>query len=397
MDFSLWIATFPGLLWEIEHRRSRLKLLNQWATPSLGEDTARMLKDARFRRRVVVKSDHTLLDEFWEMVSSRQAALVSFRLNGEPDVAYCLQGWPHPHDPEKYFGMLKESVLPAAFVADGEAGFCQLSLGRAQYPVLILNVRQKEIATCNETARNLFAGAARGGNEFMLDDIAPGDMGKTLLRAARHALEEEVWAGAIRLRNGAGSIPKFKVRISPCSAGPDIVRIALLNIPERQESGVDMPDMSFAGEPFSLRTGLEKLLALCPGVSGLMFSDIQSWHGRVEVYGVGRLFSSLAWGAPHAYEGKIAQDIERFGLESLVVEDTLDSIKSIDWAVFIPCGVRSYFAKPFYSAQGLHAVLIFAFDAPAPGAFSDVRFRPLYEPFARLVARWRTMNQGQPS
>ena len=94
MDFSLWIATFPGLLWEIEHRRSRLKLLNQWATPSLGEDTARMLKDARFRRRVVVKSDHTLLDEFWEMVSSRQAALVSFRLNGEPDVAYCLQGWP---------------------------------------------------------------------------------------------------------------------------------------------------------------------------------------------------------------------------------------------------------------------------------------------------------------
>ena len=80
-----------------------------------------------------------------------------------------------------------------------------------------------------------------------------------------------------------------------------------------------------------------------------------------------------------------------------MVEDTLDSIKSIDWAVFIPCGVRSYFAKPFYSAQGLHAVLIFAFDAPAPGAFSDVRFRPLYEPFARLVARWRTMNQGQPS
>lgn len=120
-----------------------------------------------------------------------------------------------------------------------------------------------------------------------------------------------------------------------------------------------------------------------------MFSDIQSARGKVEVYGVGRLFASLEWGAAHAYEGTIAQDIERFSLESLIVEDTLDSIKSIDWAMFIPCGVRSYFAKPFYSAEGLHAVLIFAFSRPSPGGISEVSFRHLYEPFARLVAGWR--------
>ena len=120
-----------------------------------------------------------------------------------------------------------------------------------------------------------------------------------------------------------------------------------------------------------------------------MFSDIQSARGKVQVYGVGRLFSSLEWGASHAYEGTIAQDIERFSLDSLMVEDTLDSIKSIDWAMFIPCGVRSYFAKPFYAAEGLHAVLIFAFGAPSPGGVSEAAFRPLYEPFARLVASWR--------
>ena len=71
------------------------------------------------------------------------------------------------------------------------------------------------------------------------------------------------------------------------------------------------------------------------------------------------------------------------------MEDTLDSIKSIDWAMFIPCGVRSYFAKPFYSDEGLHAVLIFAFSRPSPGGISETFFRPLYEPFARLVACWR--------
>ena len=376
MDFSLWASGFPGLLWEIE------------PPPSLGENTSRLLKDAQFRRRVVMKSDHTLLGEFWEMVTSRQAAMVSFRLNDDPHQAYLLQGWPGPHDPEKYFGLLKESVLPATFVANGTAGTCQLALGHAQYPVLVLSLEQKEIVTCNDAAQGLFEGAARGGGDFMLEDIAPGEMGETLLRSCRHAVEEEIWAGTLMLRSGSGSILGSKVRISPCSTGTDIVRIALLNIPEKPAS-CSLPSLETEGAPPSLKVGLERLLSRCPGVDGLMFSDIQSIRGRVEVYGVGRLFSSLSWGASHAYEGTIAQDIERFSLDSLTVEDTLDSIKSIDWAMFIPCGVRSYFAKPFYSAEGLHAVLIFAFAFPTPGGFGEAAFRPLYEPFARLVARWR--------
>lgn len=388
MDFSLWASGFPGLLWELEHRRSRIRLLNGWALPALGEDTARLLKDVRFRRRVVMKSDHTLLGEFWEMVTSRQAAMVSFRLNATPHHACVLQGWPDPQDPEKYFGMLKEGVLPATFVANGAAGTCQLALGRAQYPVLVLSLEEREIVTCNEAAQALFGGAARGGGDFMLEDIAPGEMGETLLAASRHALDEEIWAGTLMMRSGTGSILGSKVRISPCSTGTDIVRIALLNIPETPASCTIAP-CECSGRTPSLREGLEYLLARCPGVEGLMFSDIQSGRGMVQVYGVGRLFSSLEWGLSHAYEGTIAQDIERFSLDSLIVEDTLDSIKSIDWAMFIPCGVRSYFAKPFYAAEGLHAVLIFAFSTPSPGGVSDASFRPLYESFARIVAGWR--------
>ncbi len=389
MDFSLWASGFPGLLWEIEHRRSRIRMLNGWQLPSLGEDTPRLLKDARFRHRVVMKSDHTLLGEFWEMMTSRQSAMVSFRLEGNPHQSYLLQGWPCPQDTEKYFGLLKDAVSPVTFVSNGAAGTCQLALGRAQYPVLVLSLDEREIVTCNEAAQTLFEGAARGGGDFMLEDIAPGDMGETLLNASRHAVDEEIWAGTLMLRSGTGSILGSKVRISPCSTGKDIVRIALLNIPKTPASCSLAPCVEPDGMPFSLKEGLEKLLSLCSGVEGLMFSDIQSTRGRVEVYGVGRLFSSLAWGTSHAYEGTIAQDIERFSLDSLIVEDTLDSIKSIDWAMFIPCGVRSYFAKPFYSAEGLHAVLIFAFAVPSPGGISDAAFRPLYEPFARLVARWR--------
>ena len=277
MDFSLWASGFPGLLWEIEHRRSRIRLLNGWTLPSLGENTSRLLKDAQFRRRVVMKSDHTLLCEFWEMVTSRQSAMVSFRLSDNPHQAYLLQGWPDPADPEKYFGMLKDAVLPATFVANGTAGTCQLALGHAQYPVLVLSLDEKEIVTCNEAAQALFAGAARGGGDFMLEDIAPGEMGETLLGSCRHALEKEIWAGTLMLRSGSGSILGSKVRISPCSTGTDIVRIALLNIPETPASCSLVSCPEGEGEIPSLKEGLERLLARCPGVEGLIHVSEMSW------------------------------------------------------------------------------------------------------------------------
>ena len=393
MDFFLWASGFPGLLWELEYRRSRLRLLNDWTLPELGEDTARLLKDAQFRQSVVVKSDHAVLGEFWEMVISRQAAMAVFRLNAAPHRAYLLQGWSNHKEPEKYFGMLKETALSAAFAAKGRTEVCQLALAHARYPVLALSLEQQEIVTCNKAAQELFGGAARGRGAFTLEDIAPGEMGEKLLWASRYAMNEDIWAGTLMLRNGTGSILGSKARISPCSSGRGIVRIALLNIPERPPSCSFTPKPAPGGKLFSLKEGLHELLKQCPDVDGLMFSDIQSIQGKVEVYGVGRMFASLPWGASHAYEGTIAQDIERFGLDSLTVEDTLDSIKSIDWALFIPCGVRSYFAKPFYSADGLHAVLIFAFAGPASGAFNDARFRTLYEPFTRLVAQWRMLKE----
>lgn len=395
MDISQWSSAFPGVIWAVEHRRSRMKIMNQRELASLGADTPRLLKDAQFRKRVVSASDQPLLLEFWEMVSSRQPAAVSFSLKNSPYRSYLLQGWPAPDNPDVYFGVLIEEVSPATFVSNGTAVTCQLALGSTQYPVLIVSLRQKDIVTCNNAAKELFGNAFRGGDDFLLEDIAPGELGETLLDIAQKAFTEGVWGGTLMLRSGSGSILGSKVRISPCSTGDDIVRIALLNIPE-EPVACELSSGSEDVEDFSLKDELEKLLAACPGVDGLMFSDIQSLKGRVEVYGVGRLFSSLEWGAAHAYEGTIAQDIERFSLDSLTVEDTLDSIKSIDWAMFIPCGVRSYFAKPFYSAEGLHAVLIFASDRPnSSGVLNEASFRSLYEKFALIVARWRRDRKGK--
>ena len=174
-----------------------------------------------------------------------------------------------------------------------------------------------------------------------------------------------------------------------------MVRIALLSLDADGARVVPAePETSEApgGSDAELRNGLNALAASSPfAQDGVMFSDIQSSRGRVEVYGVGPCFENIAWGARYAYEGTIAQDIERFGLPSITVDDTLDSVKSIDWVMFIPHQVRSYFAMPFYDAHGLHAVLIIA--SRRPGAFhakTEKNFAPLREQFERTVARWRS-------
>lgn len=390
MEFSRWSQGFPGLLWIAEHKRSRMKILNEWKMPPQDVDTARLLKDAQYRRRMVLKSDHSLLVEFWEMMASRQPASVTFRLKKDIRFVYRLQGWPHPDDPEIYLGLLMEAALPVMFVTDGEARTCQLALGQVQYPVIVVDVRQCEIVTCNDAAQDVFGCAGRRGEDFLLEDIAPGEFGETLIRAASRALDEEVWTGTLMLRSGSGSMLGFKVRISPCSPTGNIVRVAMLNVPEAPAFCEFPPNMAEPLAGFALKSELEYMLQRCPDVAGIMFSRVHSEQGTVESYGAGRLFSSLEWGVSHAYEGTVAQDMERFSLESVFVEDTLDSIKSIDWAMFIPCGVRSYFAKPFYSVGGLNSLLIFASEkAGDTVTLSEARLRPLYESFAQTVAFWR--------
>lgn len=114
-QFSPWIAGFPGLIWSIDIPHSRLKVFNRWSIPGL--DVPRLLKDARYRKKAVRREDHALLMEFWDMLTARRPAAVTFRLtNGNG--TYILQGWPGEND-TLYYGFLKEAFLPAAYAADG--------------------------------------------------------------------------------------------------------------------------------------------------------------------------------------------------------------------------------------------------------------------------------------
>lgn len=389
-QFSPWIAGFPGLIWSIDIPHSRLKVFNRWSIPGL--DVPRLLKDARYRKKAVRREDHALLMEFWDMLTARRPAAVTFRLtNGNG--TYILQGWPGEND-TLYYGFLKEAFLPAAYSADGRPGTCQMDIGGIGYPVFALDIPTRGLLIINDAARSLFAAASRDPNTLGLADIAPGGLAEKLLEAGNKALANDAWAGTLTFSNAQRGLFSAKVRLTPCGGAGEgrVVRVALLNISENRKSAACPPSEEDAQTaPRPLREGLESLFAPYAGeLDGLLFSDIQSHKGQVVVYGAGPAFRELRWGAEHAYEGTIAQDIERFGLRSLTVEDTLDSIKSIDWVLFAPHGIRSYFAKPFYTEQGLHAILILASLRPGSfGADAETRFASLMGPFERLIGAWR--------
>ncbi|MCG8509672.1 MAG: hypothetical protein MI741_10645 [Rhodospirillales bacterium] len=127
-----------------------------------------------------------------------------------------------------------------------------------------------------------------------------------------------------------------------------------------------------------------------PAFEGILFSDIFKRKKKVVVYGHGLPFEGMEQGKVFPYEGTIAETILNLDLDYLVVDDTLDSIKAIDWALFLPAGIRSYFAMPFFRGKTLHSVLILC--STSPNGFPEDRigeFEPLFAPFEKGVNRWR--------
>ena len=122
----------------------------------------------------------------------------------------------------------------------------------------------------------------------------------------------------------------------------------------------------------------------------ILFSDIYAKKGRVQVYHAGEPFSAMRQGETFSYQGTIAENIERYKLDHLTVDDTLESIKAIDWVLFIPKGIRSYFAKAFYSRGAMRTILILC--STSPSAFRPElvqHYASLFPPFQVGVKEWR--------
>ncbi len=418
------VESFPALLWRIEIVRSRIEYLNRHIIAGLNEKTTLFLKSADIRRKVVFKEDAILLDGFMEEMKRGKNAETIIRIHGPAGEFSWLKlvGWMPPQDVRYYMGYLMDvsdrvAILKGMLEREAEM---QLMIELSEMPVVLVDLDTKRVLSQNAAALQLFMYSADEFPGLRLPDLFHHAMSSVV-----HSLYEEIlfarkWRGKALFERKTKSV--FSAEASVVALllkDRRILRIALSDIEAAR------PDDAAAAAPSAAETGNDllarregELLQALKGQTemsailgtlfacqlprfpfdAILFSDIHVNKNKVFVHSFGEPFANMAQGEMYSYKGTIAQDIERFKLDHLIVDDTIDSIKAIDWALFIPKGIRSYFAKPFYQRGVLKAVMILC--SLKPNAFDSdglEEYAILFEPFRRAVQAWRAAHRGKRS
>ncbi len=413
-----YVESFPALLWRIEISRSRIEYLNTHELPSLGRESGLFMKSAEFRHRVLVAEDAPRMEEFMRAMLRGEHAQVIVRVATRDRVCRMKAAcWMHPHDLRYHLGYLIDLPdLPPARDAllESESELSQV-LEHLDAPALILDLESQRVLAANAGAGRLFQRPARELARMRLADITHRSMAHLLRGLDQELLESGRWTGHVLLAGRLKAVfpARADIRLlrlggrrlgwmvlTPEETGP--AEVARGRDPEPPRPGHDGQAFQAAlAERLDGLTAMDDILRVFQETQlpshrfdAVMFSDIQASRNRVVVYAAGEPFAAMEQGARHPYEGTIAQDIERYRLDHLIMDDTLGSIKAIDWALFIPKGIRSYFAQPFHQRGVLRAVLILCSLKPSAFPASGLEeYSLLFEPFRAAIQAWRTANR----
>lgn len=398
------IQGFPALLWRIEISRSRITFLNAHPITALGDSDRLFLKSRDHRKTAVLPEDMSLVDGFMDAVRDGRPASTVFRVHSEGgEVAWLkLSGRVMAGDPRYFYGYLLDvsdavDVIKSIIDKDLEL---KLMIEDAESPSLLADFETRKVLALNGSARELFGAAEGQLAGTPLSSVLRGGLRGPFERALDDIPFSRNWSGKLDWQGRGGStITAETVTRYLIHDGHPVLRFTLrtpqvhvpaahLPEPERTD-GLDLTDklegITDIGE--ILRTSVHSPLAA--GSEGILFSDIHIRRNKVVVWGCGKGVEDIH-GETYAFKGTIAEDIEKFALSHMIVDDTRESIKPIDWTLFVPKGIVSYFARPFHVRGTLRTVLILF--STRPGAFEGKRaedFDSLFIPVERAIRGWR--------
>ena len=412
-ELQAYLASFPGLPWRIEIARSRIEFLSHRQLPVLGGRSGLFMKSAAFRKSIIVPEDLHFVDAFMAAIIRGENAEAIVRVPGASGEVYWLKlaGWMHPGEPRYYMGYLMDVSSRAneiKCIIEREADLL-LMLELSESPVALFDLATGRVLAQNEAACQLFLHSAAEFARLSLPDLYHPGMTLMFQKLLGEIVLSKVWEGRALFKRKTHATFAADARVRFLNyRGQQLLRVSWTQADLDAQASARPPQRENGGKPAARLgrelaerlagvTDMERILktfldAQLPsiGYDAILFSDIHGKKNRVFVYWAGEPFAGMPQGEMFSYEGTIAQDIERFRLDSLIVDDTLDSIKAIDWALFIPKGVRSYFAKPFYQRGVLRAVLVLC--SLKPGQFPSEglpEYEILFAPFRQAIQAWR--------
>jgi len=407
-----YLNATSALYWQINIIKNKIRRLNDYRIPGLGNKTGQLLQNMHYSRTVILERDLPRFESFMKEIKRRKAASILVRVKAEDGTMRWLKmaGWPDPCESSCCFGYISdETHLISDFLAsDRDESSIQQKVHLFDNPVFVANFSDRKIIAANKALLSAFGVDERESLAPDLDEVLQGNAGPCLQNIYESLIFDRCWNGNIVLQwdNQTPHTAKASLR-AVSDLGHNMLWFSLHHVTtqphgpaERSaEAAASHPSttsrMAAIGEADDIAEILSLILAnqpLPPLADALIYSDVDVANNRVSVYGEGTGLAALSPGFSHPYEGSIAENILNFRLDHLILTETTESIKPIDWALFIPMGVRSYFAMPFYEKGILTTVLIFC--SSRPGTFTEENvhaYTPLYPAFLKGLARWKTL------
>lgn len=410
-DLRSFVDDFPALLWRIEIAKSRIEFLNNHVITPLGDGTRLVLQNAEYRERILVPEDAPLVDVFLDAVKDSRTMASVFRVRGcDSQILWLkLTGAVNSRDPRFYYGYLLEISDTAKAIQDifETESDDRLRMDNAPAPVLLAEYSTRRLHGANAAARKLFRLPRNlGKGRHDLAELLPRTMTHPLEHVLVDLPQNRSWDGTLEFILPGDGTFAAKTSLRYVARGVlGLVRLALsasdvrkaLEMAKQTTRMIDNAGTALHPEQLldaqDMPTLLHLVMASSPMAQvcdALMFSDVHGRKNSVVVYGAGQPLGSMEdTGEVFSYRGTIAEDIVRFDLDHVVVEDTMDSIKPIDWALFIPRGIRSYYAKPYYERATLRTVLILC--STKPNHFSRHTSKSFDELLAPVIKAIRSL------
>ncbi len=404
---GVYLEAVPALLWHVDTVRNEMIFFNDHKVAGLNGRIPMMLKNSALAKALIHPEDFRAFRGALGCIRSLQPSAVSFRVCDDAGSWHWLVmlGMPAPDESFCYVGLVTECTGLAESILGRESGVSlRESIELLDNPVLLVDFTDKGISAANAAARELF-GYAQAEDFPALDSMLSGVSEQYQRSIYEYLIFNAQWRGVLSLRDAIGARVPCAVQLRPVArSGIKYLWVSLEplgTVGEPETFGVPVTSFVPSALYGALDTAhdtaqaLHALLEHQPSgmqAEGVMLSRIFATENRVVVTGVGFPFQQMEGQTEYPYAGSIAENIVQYNLPYLVVEETSRSIRPIDWALFIPGGIHSYYAEPYFEEGVLRYVLIFCSTRPA--AF-DAGGVPACKDMLTLLAR--TLERvGQP-
>lgn len=412
-DIYSYINMIPALFWRIDVIKNRIEYINKYALPGLGENSTMILKNLEFSHKIILEEDRHYFDTFHRCITERKPSLVVFRIKLFDGTIRWLKmvGNKDISRSNHYVGYIMDITDTAQFIRsiDNRGAGIANKINLFDNPIFLIHFHDKRIYAGNTFSCKVFGYCEDRVGTLMLDDLIGDNMSQYMDNIYEEIIFSGQWKGRLRLKKEDGAQFDAEVTVRPLHIeGKNLLWFSVYNLPliagkykntELTEAvqSIDLKKMQKEVETAVKKGSIILLLSailehqpLGNMVNSILYSDIHIDQGRVNVYGAGEPFNELPPAQAYPYEGTIAENIVNYGLDHIIVDNTLESIKPIDWVLFIPHGIKSYYAKPFYEHNVLRTVLIFCSSQPSTFNESNAgALQPLYPYFLNGLYSWR--------